>query len=422
MTYTEALDYLNDYGWSNTNFGLSRTFELLEALGDPQKKLRFVHVAGSNGKGSTCAMLAAILRQAGYRTGLYISPFIQDFCERMQVNGVPVSHEELADITALIKDKAEQMAEHPTHFEMVTAIGMEYFKRHDCDIVVLEVGMGGEFDSTNVIDAPEVAVITNIGLDHTEYLGDTVEKIAATKGGIIKTGSDCVCYDGDPAATEVIRSICAERGVPLTLPDFQSIRELSATLDGQVFLYKEKIHTLRLLGEHQQHNAAVVIEIVERLRNKGFSIGNDAVDAGLRTVSWPARFEILTRQPLFILDGGHNPQCAEALTACLDEYLPGQKVTMLMGMLADKDYRTVMDIVCPYALRILCISPDNKRALTAAGLAAIAAEHGIEAKAYDSVADGVSAARAITDSPVIAFGSLYTAGEIRSEMGFVSGE
>ena len=198
MTPQEAIDYIEQFTWSTTKLGLERTQALLRALGDPQKKLKFIHVAGSNGKGSTCAMLAAILRSAGYRTGLYISPYIQDFCERMQIDGENVPGDKLAEITERVRVIADAMEDHPSQFELVTAIAMEYFCEARCDIVVLEVGMGGALDSTNAIDAPEVAVITNIGLEHTEYLGDTLEKIAATKAGIIKSGCSAVCYDGAP--------------------------------------------------------------------------------------------------------------------------------------------------------------------------------------------------------------------------------
>ena len=422
MNYEEALSYLNNYGWSNTNFGLSRTFELLSALGDPHKKLKFVHVAGSNGKGSTCAMLANILQAAGYCTGLYISPYIQDFCERMQVNGTPIPEEQLCAITERVRDAAERMAEHPTHFEMVTAIGMEYFYEQGCDIVVLEVGMGGEFDSTNVIDAPEVAVITNIGLDHTEYLGNTVEEIAHTKGGIIKPGSACVCYNGSQKAVRVITDICSERGVPLTIPATWTLEPTGSSLDGQRFLYKKQEYFLRLLGAHQLQNAAVVLEVVDLLRAKGYAIPAGAVDEGLRTVKWPARFEVLRRDPLFLLDGGHNPQCAEALSQCLREYLPGKKVTFLMGMLKDKDYHSVMDITAPFAQRYICITPHNKRALPAAELAALARAHGIPAEACEDTAAAVDYCKNEVTGPVVAFGSLYAAGEIRTLMGLKSGE
>ena len=208
MTVQEALTYIHSVCWKGSVPGLERTQELLERMGNPEKSLRFVHIAGTNGKGSTAAMTASILRQAGYTTGLYTSPYILRFHERMQVNGVEISDEELADVTEFVRPHAEAMADHPTEFELVSCIAFEYFKRKGCDIVVLEVGMGGELDSTNVIDTPEVAVITNIGLDHTEYLGDTLEKVASAKAGIIKAGGTAVLYRSTPSVEAVFENRC----------------------------------------------------------------------------------------------------------------------------------------------------------------------------------------------------------------------
>ena len=215
MTPQEAIDYIEHYGWSTTRLGLERTRELLQRLGEPHKRLKFVHVAGSNGKGSTCAMLDAILRAAGYRTGLYTSPYIQNFCERIRVDGENIPGEALADVTERVRAAAEQMEDHPSQFELVTAAAMLYFAERACDVVVLEVGMGGELDSTNVIDAPEVAVITNIGLEHTEYLGDTLEKIAATKAGIIKTAAA-------PCATTARRRLRRSCAAPVPRAAYRS--------------------------------------------------------------------------------------------------------------------------------------------------------------------------------------------------------
>ena len=235
MTPQEAISYIENYSWSTTRLGLDRTRALLHALDNPQKKLKFIHVAGSNGKGSTCAMLASILKSAGYKTGLYISPYIQVFNERIQINGQYIPDERLAEITERVKEIADGMEDHPSHFELVTAIAMQYYFEEECDIVVLEVGMGGELDSTNAIDAPEVAVFTNIGLEHTEYLGDTLEKIAKTKAGIIKPGTSVVCYDSAPDVLKVIKQVCTEKKVPFRAADMSSIVPLSASLDGQTF-------------------------------------------------------------------------------------------------------------------------------------------------------------------------------------------
>jgi len=358
MTQDEAIRYIEDYGWSTTRLGLDRTRALLHALGDPQKKLKFIHVAGSNGKGSTCAMLASVLRESGYKTGLYISPYIQVFNERIQINGEHIPGNRLAEITERVRKIADAMEDHPSQFELVTAIAMQYFHEENCEIVVLEVGMGGLLDSTNAIDAPEVAVITNIGLEHTEYLGNTLEEIAETKGGIIKTGCSCVCYDAAPEVVKTIKEICEDKNVPLSVADFSRIEPTGSDLDGQRFIYHrtgasscdEHLDVvIPLLGVHQLHNASVVLETVNVLRSRGWNITDETLCEGLKKVVWPARFEVLCKEPLFILDGGHNPQCAEALQTAIAEYLPGEKLTFLLGVLADKDYDSIVEMMMPYA-------------------------------------------------------------------------
>ena len=413
MTGKEAIEYIENYTWSKTRLGLDRTRELLRAVSDPQKQLKFVHVAGSNGKGSTCAMLDSILRAAGYRTGLYTSPYIQDFCERMQVNGQNIPGEDLARITEQIRAFADRMEDHPSQFELVTAIAMQYFLEQRCDIVVLEVGMGGELDSTNVIDCPEAAVITNIGLEHTEYLGDTLEKIAAAKGGIIKPGCTAVCYDSAPEVMSALEQICKRQNADYRIARADDLRELSHSLEGQRFTWKRKEYAIPLLGPHQLRNAGTSLETVAALRDKGWSIPEAAVEAGLRTVRWPARFEVLRKEPLFIVDGGHNPQCTEALCRNLEEYLPGQKLTFLAGVLADKDYRQMLDLIAPFAEQFICVTPDSPRALPAQDFAAEVQQRGIPAHACESIEAGVQEALK-TGEDTVAFGSLYMAGHVRT--------
>lgn len=385
-------------------------------MGNPQKKLKFVHVAGSNGKGSTCAMLNAILCRAGYRVGLYISPYIQDFCERIQVNGQNISGEALAAITGRVRREADAMEDHPSQFELVTAIAMEYFLGQHCDIVVLEVGMGGALDSTNAIDAPEVAVITNIGLEHTEYLGRTLEEIAATKAGIIKPGCRCVFYDGAPEVTAVIQAACAERQVPFTCAGRFPTRTVRQGLDGQVFLWQDAEYQLSLLGPHQVRNAAVVLETVDALRERGWRIPQEAVRAGLREVRWPARLEVLSQKPLFILDGGHNPQCVEALMSSIGALLSGRRVVFLCGVLADKDYPKMMELILPRAQEFICLTPVSDRALSAEALADFLTGRGARARASADISAGIRLAldAAGEDGVVIAFGSLYLAGAVRT--------
>ena len=415
MTPGEAVDYIEHYGWSTTRLGLSRTRELLRRLGDPQKQLKFVHVTGSNGKGSTCAMLDAILRAAGYRTGLYTSPYIQNFCERIQIDGENISGADLAAATERVRAEAEAMEDHPSQFELVTAVAMLYFAEQRCDIVVLEVGMGGALDSTNVIDCPEAAVITNVGLEHTEYLGDTLEKIAATKAGIIKTGCRAVCYDGAEEVTAVVRRDCAEKDVPLRFADFAKVTPLSQDLDGQRFLWDGMEYRLALLGEYQLHNAATALETVAALREGGWSIPEAAVREGLARVKWPARLEVMRREPLFLIDGGHNPQCAEALAKSLSALLPGKKVVFLLGVLADKDYPRMLELLTPLAREFVCLTPLSDRALSADELAAYLSGRGAGARAFADIPSGLRAAldAAGKDGAVVAFGSLYLVGAVR---------
>lgn len=416
MTEKDAIAYIERFTWSKTRLGLSRTRELLARVGDPQKKLKFIHVAGSNGKGSTCAMLAAILRAAGYRTGMYTSPYIQEFCERMQVNGANIPGDRLAAITERVAAAADAMEDHPSQFELVTAIGMLYFLEERCDIVLLEVGMGGALDSTNAIDAPELAVITNLGLEHTEYLGSTLAEIAAAKAGIIKTGCDCVLYDVAPEAAAVVESTCREKAVPLHRAEASQLTSLSSNLDGQRFSYRGAEYALSLLGGHQLHNAAVVLEAVDALRSRGWQIPAPAVAAGLRSARWPARLEVLGRAPLFLLDGGHNPQCAEALCSSLRALLPGKRFVFLLGVLADKDYPRILDLVQPLAREFICLTPVSDRALPADSLASCLAERGASARAFSDIHGGIAAALEASDAdtPVVAFGSLYLAGAVRS--------
>lgn len=415
----EAVAYIHSVFWKGSIPGLSRTRNLLDLMGNPQDKLKFVHIAGTNGKGSTAAMTASILQKAGYRVGLYTSPYIYKFNERMQIDGEPISDEELTEITAWIKPKAQSMEEIPTEFELVSCIAFEYFMRNQCDIVVLEVGMGGALDSTNVIKAPEVAVITNIGLDHTDVLGDTVEKIAETKAGIFKTGCDAVVYRGSESVEAVFEKICAEKNIALTKANFEGLKLISHGLEGQVFdCGDRKGLELPLLGDHQLHNAAVVLGIVDRLIARGWKITEENIRDGIREVSWPGRFDIMRKDPLFIIDGGHNPQCIEALVKNIEDYLADKKVVVLTGVLADKDYADMYKPVMPLVQEFVCITPPNPRKLDAQLLAQYLKDKGAIATACETIEDGVRTAmdKAGKDGVVLSFGSLYSIGSIRDAL------
>ena len=423
MTLDEALHYIHAVCWKGSKPGLERISALLDLLGHPERKCKFVHVAGTNGKGSTCAMLASIFQAAGYKTGLYTSPYIVQFGERIQVNGQMIPDEAICELTEQIKPFADSIFEQPTEFEMVTALGFEYFAQQHCDIVICEVGMGGEFDATNVILPPEAAVLCNIGLDHTEFLGDTLEKIAATKAGIIKSGCDAVIYREQPSVEAVFEARCNAVGATLHKADFDSIRLLSHNLEGQVFdCDGYEALELPLLGDHQLHNAAVVLTAVDALRSRGWNLPEDAVRKGLKEVEWPGRFELLRKEPLFIIDGGHNPQCIEALVKNIDDYLAGRELTVLTGVLGDKDFHCMYTNVAPFAKEFITVTPDNPRALSAHDLAGYLGSFGKPVTACDTVADGVTLAveHAGKDGVVLCYGSLYMLGDIKAAVSALS--
>ena len=419
MNYKEALDYIASSEHLGTKLGLDNIRELLERLGNPQKSLRFVHVAGTNGKGSCCAMLSSVLRRAGCKTGLYTSPYIFRFNERMQINSKQIEDGALASLIEEVKPAAEAMENQPTVFEIITAAALLWFAREGCDIVVLEVGLGGRFDATNIIDCPELAVIMNIGLDHTELLGNTLEQIAFEKAGIIKPGCETVLYNQSSAVEEVIRGICAERGSPLRIADFSAIEPGFNSLEGQSFSYKGQTYALPLLGAHQLKNAAVVIEAVNALRERGWKIEDDALEHGLYSVFWPARFEICAEEPYFVVDGGHNPQCASTVVQNLADYFPGFRHVLLVGVLADKDYPTLFKILNLAAGEYVCVTPESPRALPASSLAEHLKQYGKPVTVCQSIEDGVFTAieKAGSDGMVCAVGSLYMTGEIRNCLG-----
>ena len=420
MTYEEALSYIHSICWKGSKLGLDRTRELLGKLNDPQKELKFIHIAGTNGKGSTAAMLSSILEEAGYRVGLYTSPFINRFNERMQVNHQPIPDEELAALTEYVRPHADAMADSPTEFELITALAMVWFARQKCDIVVLEVGMGGELDSTNIIDVPEAAVIAAMGLDHVKELGPTMADIARAKAGIIKEGGRVVSYGGNPEADEVIAAVCRARNASLCQPDFSAIVPGDFSLEGQTFSYKGwRGLRIPLVGAYQMNNAAVVLETVEVLRQRGWSVSDEAVRQGLADTRWPARFEVLRRDPVFIVDGGHNPHGIRATAESLRRLFPGRKITFVTGVMADKDVEHILGLIVPLAEQFFTVRPDNPRAMDAGELAARVEAMGAKATACASVQDGVD--RAIqAEGPhgvACALGSLYMSGEVRSCFG-----
>lgn len=420
LTGQEAIDYIHSFNWLGSRPGLSRTGELLSRMSHPEEKLKFVHIVGTNGKGSTAAMIAQILQEAGYVTGLYTSPYLWRFHERIRVNGAEISDEELGAATTHARQCAQEMEDHPTEFELVTCIALEHFLRKGCDIVVLEAGLGGRLDSTNAIPSPEAVVVTNIGLDHTDLLGDTTEKIAAEKAAVIKAGCGVVLYEQVPSVMELVAQACHEVNAPLTVADFSALHVQEDSREGQRFDYGSfQDVEITLLGAHQRRNAAVALETVQALRRRGWGIPDAAIRSGLERVQWPGRFEILQARPWVVADGGHNPQCAETVRANLDTYFPGDKVVFLLGVLADKDYARLVAQIAGKARAFVAVSPDNTRALSAEKLGAHLAGYGLPVTVCPTVQEGVAAALALAaeDGVVCALGSLYMTGAVRAAFG-----
>ena len=418
MTYKEALEYIHSVTWMGSRPGLSRIAELCEKMNNPQDSLRFVHVAGTNGKGSFSCMLSEILREAGYRVGLFTSPFIKEFNERIRINGQDIPNEDLAAVTEYVRGFADTMEDLPTEFELITAIALEYFRRQHCDIVVLEVGMGGRLDSTNVIKTPALSVITEISLDHTGILGDTVEAIAAEKAGIIKAGVPVMFSGTDACARAVVADRAEKMGCSITYPDYDTLSVEASSIEGSTFAYEGKTgYKISLAGLYQPRNAAAVICAVEALRREGYAISDEALRAGLACARWCARFEVLRRDPVIIYDGGHNPGGVSVSFGSVAQYFPNTKCTVLTGIMADKDYAETVEISAPYIARAFTVTPDVPRALNANAYAETYRSHGVEAIPCESIDSGVAAA--IDDArregrPLIIFGSLYMYADIVS--------
>ncbi len=561
----DAIEYINTPRWLTSRLGLERIRELLDRLGRPQDRLKFVHVAGTNGKGSTCAFTASILAEAGFKTGLFTSPYVETFHERIRVNARNISDEDLTAATLRVRECAEAMeaegGEHPTEFELMTAVALVHFAHVGCDIVVLEVGLGGRLDSTNVIAAPEVAAIVSIALDHTNLLGNTLAEIAHEKAGIVKKGSTVVSWPQEPSAMEVVEDAARRAGDKLVVPDFSLLsvgkvtrgaalltcgtaleheghtpcsdsprcaaelraehaphaQELQAGAEGgstcetasargqhtpcsdsprfaaelraehavpaqklqasssidagfgghmsravphepnvpsgtfaraqdclsmayahrtpmsqvesaapmRQFSYRGREYATRLLGSYQPSNAAMAIEIAGVLRERGWEIPNEAVARGIAETRWPARFEVLDQpagMPTVVIDGGHNPQGAGVLADSLRDVFPDKRPVFLVGILADKDYRSMLCAVAPLASAFVCVTPPNPRALDAADLAETIRETCGElgARATIEVAgdfdDAASAARKIAgpEGLICAFGSLYSIADVKA--------
>ena len=420
MKIDEVYSFIHETCWQSTQPGLDRIKELMEFMGNPQNDMKYIHIAGTNGKGSTAAMLAAVLTRAGYKTGLYTSPHIYRFNERMQINGEMISDEEICELADYIKPFTEKMSQAPTEFELISAFGFEYFKRKKCQIVVLEVGLGGRMDSTNIIPSPEVAVLTAIGLDHTGVLGNSLTEIAREKAGIIKAGCHAVIYRQEEDVEQVFIDKCREVGATYHLCQPEEVIRRSIDWDRQRVDYKEyKDLEVPLTGSYQINNLSMVLKTVEILNEKGYNIGAGVLKEGLASVKWPCRFEVLMKNPVFIIDGAHNPQGIEATAESLRLHSGDRKIIFVIGVMADKDLDTMIPAIADLAGEFIAVTPDYPgRAMDAKILKEHLDKYNVPVMAAGSIKEGVKTAleHAGTDGIICALGSLYMPIDVKKSL------
>jgi len=403
--------YLEQLRLVGSRFGTDCEKELLSLLGNPQDKLRFIHVAGTNGKGSFCSMMSSVLQKQGYKVGLYTSPYIVVFNDRIRVNGLPIAEDDINDLFLRVRQKADTMKTPPSSFDFITAAAFLWFYETKCDIVVLEVGLGGRYDSTNVIKNSLLSVITGIAFDHTEILGDTIEKIAWEKAGIIKENCPALYGGNNEKALAVIEKECEEKHSELTVKNPDLLKILSTTLDGTEFEFDGKEYFIRLLGLYQPANAATVLEAIDVLRKHGFEISETAVKDGLSSAVWQARFEKIADEPVVLYDGGHNPQGVRAAVESVRAYFGDKKINLLVGILADKAHGEMAEELAKITDRVICIAPPSPRALPAEALAEEFCEAGANARAANSIKEGVKIALSYK-KPVLVIGSLYSYNDV----------
>ena len=401
MNYNEALLKIHSFDKFGTRLGLERVSALLSRLGNPQDKLRFIHIAGTNGKGSVSKMLSEIYLAKGDKVGLYTSPYIIDFRERMQINGEMIPKEELASISERVFKEVENLDDTPTEFEIVTSIAMLYFAENECDIVVLEVGLGGIYDATNVIKKPLASVITSISFDHTEYLGTTLESIARNKAGIIKEGSKTVlAYSQAPEVIEVVKSEAEKKNNTLVICENKT-----KSYNGKAFIYKEKLFELSMLGFHQMQNAVTAIETARLL-----GVPDTFIFKGIKNARMPARMELVSRSPDIIIDGAHNPDGVEMLCRTLRHFFSGKRIISVVAMMKDKQWQESVLKIESVSDEIIATKASNPRSLEPEALGSF-----LHCEFYDSNIEALKRAlsKADENSLVLICGSLYLASDLR---------
>ncbi|MDO4274687.1 MAG: folylpolyglutamate synthase/dihydrofolate synthase family protein [Eubacteriales bacterium] len=419
MDYQESRAYIKEAEKYGSVLGLQNMRELMARLGNPQNSLKYVHVAGTNGKGSVIAYLYSALSAGGYRIGRYISPAIFSYRERMETAGEPVSREKFAEYVTKTADVIEEMTEeglpHPTPFEIETAVAFLFFKEENCDLVLLEVGMGGDLDATNIIPSPVLAVIVSVSMDHMSFLGNTLEEIAQKKAGIIKPGCRMVTAVQKPEAETVIRRVCRTCQVEYVQADYRNVTVVEESISGQTFVCDGETYSISLAGVYQQENGVLALKALDLLHKCGFPTTTEQRKLGLSRACWEGRFSVIARDPLFVVDGAHNPAAADMLVSSVQRYFKGKKIYYIMGMFRDKDYVSVIEKTYPYAEKILTIAaPGNPRALPASDLAHAVSQYHSDVQAMDSLSEAVEKAYSLAEAEdvILAFGSLAFIGEL----------
>ncbi len=422
MIYTEAVEYIHSLLKFGIRPGLSGMDALLRFLGNPEKGLKYVHVAGTNGKGSVSTAISNVFIEAGYKPGLYTSPYVSEFLERVQFCGKPVKEDIFAESVCSVKKGVEVLSEKGvviTEFEALTAAAFLCFKNLSCDVVVLEVGLGGRLDATNVIETPLVNVITSLSLDHIAILGETIEKIAFEKCGTIKENGNVISSFGQPEkALEVIEDTCKNRNCKLILPDENNIKLLKTDVFGTEFIYKNEQYNVSLPGVHQVKNMTAVIEACEVLKDT-FNLTTESIKTGINKTKLPARVEVLSKKPLIILDGGHNEDGAKAFFEVVKSVFDNKKkIYAIAGMMSDKAVEDSLSALINNVDCFVCVTPDNPRAMSASELSEIAKKYCDDVVVIDSPIDAVDFVldKISSDDMLCAVGSLYLAGEIRQHL------
>ncbi len=420
MKYTEAVEYMESLSTYGIVPGLGNITNLCEKLGNPQDDLQFVHIAGTNGKGSVLAYVSTILKAAGYKVGRYVSPTIFEYRERIQINNRSITKKALGEYVQRMKTICEELVAegkpHPTPFEVETAMAFAYFKDQGCELVVMETGMGGRQDATNIIMNTLVAVLVSISMDHMQFLGKSLSAIATEKAGIIKKDCHVVTALQEPEAQLVIEKQAADFSVPVTVAKAEDAKKIRYGLEKQKFDYGQwKNLEITLAGKHQIANVVLALEVVQALQQKGYAISEKALRTGLKETSWSGRFTVLSKKPYFVVDGAHNEDAAKKLADSIEFYFTNKRIIYIMGILRDKEYEKIIGLTHGYADQILTVAtPNQARTMSAYELATEVAKVHRNVTAVDSLEEAVEMAYLLAgkEDVIIAFGSLSFTGKL----------